>query len=87
MGNRNKESLIENTERDLQGTKQFLENEKKILDYIRNKPNITQAELSNNLGISTRAVRKNIKNLKDRKIIERVGSDRRGYWKIKEEKL
>ena len=84
------EGLIENTERDLQGTKQFLEkfpeqfleNEKKILDYIRNKPNITQAELSSNLGISTRAVRKNIKNLKDRKIIERVGSDRKGYWKI-----
>ena len=85
------EGLIENTERDLQVTKQFLkqflENEMKILDYIRNKPNITQAELSSNLGISTRAVRKNMKKLKDREIIERIGSDRKGYWKIKWEKL
>ena len=81
------DGLIENTEKNLQGTKQFLEqfleNEQKILENIRNKPNITQIELSNNLGISARAVRKNMKNLKDKEIIERVGSDRKGYWKIK----
>jgi len=84
------EGLIENTEKDLQGTKKFLEkfpekfleNEQKLLDKISENPNITQTELSNILGVTTRAVRKTMKNLKDRGIIERVGSDRKGYWKI-----
>lgn len=80
------EGLIENTEKDLQGTKKFLEkfleNERKILEKISESPNITQTELSNILGITTRAVRKTMKNLKDKGIIERVGSDRKGYWKI-----
>jgi ATP-dependent DNA helicase RecG len=38
--------------------------------------------LSNILGVTTRAIRKTMKNLKDKGIIERVGSDRKGYWKI-----
>lgn len=82
--------LIENTEKDLQGTKKFLEkfpekflkNEKKLLEKISENPNITQTELSNILGVTTRAVRKTMKNLKDKGIIERIGSDRKGYWKI-----
>ena len=35
------------------------------------------------IGISTTAIDKNIETLKKKNIIERVGSDNRGYWKIK----
>ena len=49
---------------------------------IRENPYIIQEELSNIIGISTRAIAKIIKNLKDRGIIERVGSNKKGYWKI-----
>lgn len=88
---KNLEGLIENTEKNLQGTnkflekfpEKFLENEQKILEKISENPSITQSELSNILGITTRAIRKTMKNLKDKGVIERVGSDRKGYWKIK----
>ena len=38
--------------------------------------------MSNKIGISTTAIDKNIKSLKDKKIIKRIGSDRSGHWKL-----
>ena len=61
-------------------TENFTQSEQKILNEF---PYITQATLSELLGISKRSIIKNMKNLKDRGIIYRVGSDRKGYWKIK----
>ncbi len=88
--NPNRTTLILSMEKKLQGTnkflekfpEKFLENEQKILDIIKEKPNITQIELSNILKITPRAIRKIMKKLKENKIIERIGSDRKGYWKI-----
>lgn len=39
-------------------------------------------KLSEILGISKRSIVKNMKNLKNNKKIERIGSDKKGYWKI-----
>lgn len=64
-------------------TENFTQSEQKILNELINNPYITQATLSELLGISKRSIIKNMKNLKDRGIIYRVGSDRKGYWKIK----
>ncbi|MBO5522493.1 MAG: HTH domain-containing protein [Roseburia sp.] len=36
------------------------------------------------LDVTTRAIKKNIKELVDKGLVERVGSSRKGYWKIKE---
>ena len=38
--------------------------------------------MAESIGISTTAIDNNIKTLKEKDIIERIGSDRTGYWKI-----
>ena len=45
-------------------------------------PNITQVELSYKLNLSRRTISTLLANLKKKGKIERVGSDRKGYWKI-----
>lgn len=55
-----------------------------ILSEMRNNPNITKAELSRILGISTTAIDNNISFLKENGYIERMGSNKAGYWKVHE---
>ena len=54
----------------------------KVLKGIIENPYITQVKLSQIIGVSRRSIAKNISNLKDKQVIIRVGSDRKGYWKI-----
>lgn len=54
----------------------------KILELIKQNPKITLEEIANVLGISKRAVEKQVKKLREANIIERIGSDRSGWWKI-----
>lgn len=63
-------------------THEFNESEIKILNKLDKNPNLTQVQLSTILNISRRSIIKNMKKLKDKNKIERVGSDRKGYWKI-----
>lgn len=59
--------------------------QQKIASMILVNPKVTQVDMAENLDISTRAVKKNIKELTEKGILERVGSSRNGYWKMKEE--
>lgn len=63
-------------------TDKFTENEQKILNELIKNPYITQMQLSEILGISKRSIIKNMKNLKNKNKIKRIGSDRKGYWEI-----
>lgn len=56
----------------------------RIISEMRDNPNVTTAELSIMLAISETAVDNNIKYLKANKFIERVGSNKSGYWKVLE---
>lgn len=55
----------------------------KILEEMRNNPNITQVQLSKIIGVGITAIENNIKFLKENGYIERVGSNKTGYWKVK----
>lgn len=57
--------------------------EKNILNVIAENPKITQKQMAEQLKITTRQISRILKDLKEKKIIERIGSDRKGYWKIK----
>ena len=57
-----------------------------ILSEMRNNPNITKAELSRMLGISTTAIDNNISFLKKNGYIERKGSNKTGYWMMTDKK-
>lgn len=54
----------------------------KILKLVSNNNQMTIAELAQAVGISTRAVEKQISKLKSSKQLERVGGDKGGYWKV-----
>ena len=58
------------------------EKELQLLKVLKENSNITQTELANFLNVSRRTISTLISNLKDKKVIERIGSDRKGYWKI-----
>lgn len=54
----------------------------KILSEIRNNPNITKPQLSILIGIGKTAIDNNIAKLKKYGYIERVGSNRNGFWQV-----
>ena len=71
-----------NKERTLEDKPVILgKNAEAIMKLIEKKPHITIVELAEEIGITTRAVEKNVARLKKNNIIERVGFQQSGYWK------
>lgn len=56
--------------------------EEKILNLIKAEKYITEAELSKILNLSANCIYKNLKKLKSKELVERVGPNKNGYWKI-----
>jgi ATP-dependent DNA helicase RecG len=56
--------------------------ERRILEAVSSNPEITIAELSERIGIGTTAIENNIKKLKNKGLLERVGSRKDGQWKL-----
>jgi len=54
----------------------------KIIKLMQGDSTITIAALSEALGVTDRAVKKQIKKLKAEGRIRRVGPDRGGYWEV-----
>lgn len=54
-----------------------------IIAIIRDNPNITVNQLMIKTSLSEPGVKKNLKQLKEKGIIERIGSKKTGYWKVK----
>ena len=54
----------------------------KIIQAIKNKPDITTAELSSLLEISSKGVEWQLRELKKKGLISRVGADKGGHWEI-----
>ena len=57
--------------------------EKEILEIIIENPEITQVNIANRLGTAPKTVQRGIATLKTKGIIERAGSNKKGYWEIK----
>lgn len=53
-----------------------------ILNLIDNDKYLTQEELSKILGKGRSTIAKNIKILKDNGYLDRIGSDKNGFWKV-----
>ena len=64
-------------------TLNITEGERKLLHLIYNNNNITREEISEQLNISINTVKKFILKLKQKGVLERVGNNKTGYWKIK----
>ena len=54
----------------------------KILKILSNTPSITVREMSEILGLSRRGVEEQIKSLKQKGVIRRIGPDKGGHWEV-----
>ena len=72
------ETAQETTQKTTQETTQ-----EKMLKLIKENPTITQVQMSKVLGITRDGISYNIKQLKEKGIIEREGSTKNGKWIIK----
>jgi ATP-dependent DNA helicase RecG len=68
--------------RKVQTTETVEKTVEKILTFIKENPKITQEELSQKIGLTRRGVEWNLKQLKEKKIIQRVGGRKEGRWEI-----
>ena len=58
---------------------------KQILQEIQNNPYITQKELTNIIGVGITTIENNIRYLKENGYIERIGSNKTGYWQVNQQ--
>lgn len=54
----------------------------KILRLIAENARITTQEMADALGVSRRAIAKQLANMQAEGIVKRIGPDKGGYWKI-----
>jgi len=66
------------------GTEKISINQQKIIKSILENPNITSEELSVIIGIRADKIRVNLSKLKSKGLLERIGPDKGGYWKVTE---
>jgi ATP-dependent DNA helicase RecG len=77
------EKVTKNSEK---GTVKITENQQKMLKSMAKNQYVTRDELVRIVGISLSKIKENISKLKSKGLIERVGPDKGGYWKIKDSK-
>ena len=58
------------------------ERQKQILLDIKENPHITALQLSQKLDVTDKTIKRDLQYLKEKKIIEHVGSDKNGQWEI-----
>ena len=58
------------------------ENVEKVIQIIKEKPDVTIKEIATRLGKSNRWAEEQIRKMKEQKIIRRVGPDKGGYWEL-----
>ncbi len=56
---------------------------KMILELIKEKPQISRSEISHKMGLHESSVKRRLKMMVDKGIIQRIGSDKGGHWQIK----
>ena len=54
----------------------------RILAEMRNNPNITHPQLMRITGFGKTAIQNNVSYLRKNGYVQRVGSNRNGYWKV-----
>ena len=74
--------LQSDLEKDLQNRFSLTDNQLKILVAVRQDRAVTQQRLSELIGITPKNIRLNMKKLKEKGLLKRIGPDKGGYWQI-----
>lgn len=78
-------NLLDNREiqiKTISETNDALKSKEKILQIIANNPYITTRELSEITGLSIAGLEKNMRQMKEKGLIRRIGPDKGGHWKV-----
>ena len=51
-----------------------------VIEFLIENPNLTSAELAEQIGVTKRTIERTFKTLQEKKMIERIGSKRYGNW-------
>ena len=70
------------SETSTKSSERTIKSSERILDLIRRKPTISAAEIAMEIDMSARGVEKQIRKLRESGVIQRIGADFGGYWKI-----
>ncbi len=54
----------------------------KIIELMQSDPAITIADLASSVGVTDRAIKKQIETLKAQGRIRRIGPDKGGHWEV-----
>ena len=55
----------------------------KIVELISNNQHCTIEEMAKYANVETRTIERNLKTLKEKNVVERIGADKNGHWIIK----
>ncbi len=75
-------SLDRVTEKVTEKVTEVTEPEKEVLSLLLEDPAYTYAVLADKLGVSRKTISLRIKQLKEKGILQRIGSDTKGHWQI-----
>ena len=65
-------------------TERVTKKERQLLVLLLEDPAYTYTDLAEKLGTSRKTISSRIKTLKEKGILHRVGSDTKGYWKVRD---
>jgi hypothetical protein len=82
----NKENVGEVSEKCRRNVGEMSDRQHKILEIIATDKTVSAQQLSELLNTTARTIEREIRKMRDMKIIERMGGDRGGFWKINEQK-
>ena len=66
----------------INGAIKLKESERRVLEAIRDNPRITRKEIIEQLKVGESTVYRAVQKLKAEGLIERIGSNKTGYWKV-----
>ena len=82
LGENVAENVTETVEKNAKTVEKSVKTVEKIVNILSHSPSATVRELSEILGLSRRGVEEQIKSLKQKGIIRRIGPDKGGYWEV-----
>lgn len=59
------------------------EREQKIIELIRSNPNYNASDIAKELGVTRQTINNQMKILKGKGIVVRIGADKNGHWEVK----
>lgn len=63
-------------------TEKVTDKERAVLSLLEENGSYTMPQLADKLKVSRKTVAARLKSLREKQVIERIGSDRKGYWRI-----